>query len=121
MQTSSDVLDGHPDVASKGLCYALAEAYADGARTAGHQLRRIDVAALDFDFLRSQAEFEKGQAPPSIAAAQRDIQWADHLFIVFPLWLGDMPAVLKAFFEQTLRPGFAFAYRSNGFAIQHLV
>lgn len=114
------ILNGHPDAASKGLCHALAEAYGDGARAVGHQVRRIDVAALEFDFLRSQAEFEKGEPPPAIAVAQRDIQWADHLFIVFPLWLGDMPAVLKAFFEQTLRPGFAFSYRSNGFPIQHL-
>jgi putative NADPH-quinone reductase len=114
------ILNGHPDVASKGLCHALAEAYADGARIAGHEVRRIDVAALEFGFLRSQAEFEKGQAPPSIVAAQRDIQWADHLFVVFPLWLGDMPALLKAFFEQTLRPGFAYAYRPKGFPIQHL-
>jgi putative NADPH-quinone reductase len=27
--------------------------------------------------------------------------------IIYPLWLGTMPALLKAFFEQTLRPGFA--------------
>jgi len=35
--------------------------------------------------------------------------WADHVVILFPLWLGSMPALLKAFFEQVLRPGFAFA------------
>jgi putative NADPH-quinone reductase len=40
--------------------------------------------------------------------------------VIFPLWLGDMPAVLKAFFEQTLRPGFAFSYRSSGFPAMHL-
>jgi putative NADPH-quinone reductase len=26
--------------------------------------------------------------------------------VLYPLWLGDMPALLKAFLEQTLRPGF---------------
>lgn len=114
------ILNGHPDAASRGLCHALAEAYADGARSAGHQVRRVDVAALDFGFVHSQAEFEKGKAPAAIADVQHDIKWADHLLIVFPLWLGDMPAVLKAFLEQTLRPGFAFAYRSSGFPIQHL-
>jgi len=114
------ILNGHPDIGSKGLCHALAGAYADGARVAGHEVRRIDVAALEFNLLRSQAEFEKGQAPTAIAAAQQDIQWADHLFVVFPLWLGDMPALLKAFFEQALRPGFAYAYRPNGFPVPHL-
>jgi putative NADPH-quinone reductase len=29
--------------------------------------------------------------------------------IFFPLWLGDMPALLKGFLEQVARPGFAFA------------
>ena len=30
------------------------------------------------------------------------------LVLVFPLWLGEMPALLKAFFEQVARPGFAY-------------
>jgi len=29
--------------------------------------------------------------------------------IIYPLWLGAMPALLKAFFEQTFRAGFAIA------------
>jgi len=33
--------------------------------------------------------------------------------IVYPLWLGCMPALLKAFFEQTLRPGFAIKPERN--------
>ncbi|UYN96833.1 MAG: NAD(P)H-dependent oxidoreductase [Enhydrobacter sp.] len=114
------ILNGHPDASSKGLCHALAEAYAEGARDAGNDVRRIDVAGLDFGFLRSQAEFEKGKVPAAIVAAQQDILWADHLVVVFPLWLGDIPAVLKAFFEQTLRPGFAFDYRPSGLPTMHL-
>lgn len=114
------ILNGHPDARGKGLCHALADAYADGARKSGYSVERIDVAALDFGFLHSQAEFEKGKAPAAIAAAQEQIRTADHLVVIFPLWLGDMPAVLKAFFEQTLRPGFAFTYRPTGFPIKHL-
>ena len=30
------------------------------------------------------------------------------LVLFFPLWLGDMPALLKGFLEQVARPGFAF-------------
>jgi putative NADPH-quinone reductase len=36
------------------------------------------------------------------------------LLIVFPLWLGDMPAVLKAFYKQVLRPGFALGKAQPG-------
>lgn len=114
------ILNGHPDAASTGLCHALASAYEDGARSAGHVVRRLDVAKLDFGLLHSQAAFEKDAPPPAIMAAQESIRWSNHLVVIFPLWLGDMPAVLKAFFEQALRPGFAFTYRPSGFPIQHL-
>ena len=35
--------------------------------------------------------------------------------ILYPLWLGDVPALLKAFLEQVMRPGFALRYREKGF------
>ena len=53
-------------------------------------------------------------APPAICEAQESIYWADHLVIVFPLWLGAMPSIVKAFLEQAMRPGFAFRYGDNG-------
>jgi putative NADPH-quinone reductase len=114
------ILNGHPDPATTGLCHALASAYEEGARAAGHAVRRLDVAKLDFGLLRSQAAFEKDAPPPAVAAAQDSIRWANHLVVIFPLWLGDMPAVLKGFFEQALRPGFAFTYGKRGFPIRHL-
>lgn len=114
------ILNGHPDPESKGLCHALADAYAAGACEAGHAVRRLNVATLDFDLVRSQAEFEKGIPPTDIASAQNAILWANHLVVIFPLWLGDMPALLKAFFEQALRPGFAFVDRPNGFPVPQL-
>ncbi len=109
------ILNGHPDPVRKGLCHALADAYGAGAVEGGHEMRRLDIATLDFGFVRSQAEFENGGAPADIEAAQASIKWASHVVVIFPLWLGDVPAVLKAFLEQTLRPGFAYAYRPSGF------
>ncbi|MDI1285063.1 MAG: NAD(P)H-dependent oxidoreductase [Reyranella sp.] len=109
------ILNGHPDPVRKGLCHALADAYGTGAVEAGHDVRRLDIATLDFGFVHSQAEFEHGNAPADIEAAQASIKWANHMVVIFPLWLGDVPAVLKAFLEQTLRPGFAYAYRPSGF------
>ena len=83
MGTRILILNGHPDTARKGLCGALADAYADGAVSAGHTVDRLDIGALHFDLLRSQAEFETGRAPPEIAAAQEAIRRADHLVVKF--------------------------------------
>lgn len=102
------IIQGHPDAAQRHYGHALADAYAEAAQAAGHDVRRIEVARLRFECLRSVSEWH--QPPASdIVAAQEAIRWAEHLVIVFPLWLGTMPALLKAFLEQVLRPGFGVA------------
>ncbi|WP_262268427.1 NAD(P)H-dependent oxidoreductase [Microvirga yunnanensis] len=99
------IIQGHPTPGGH-FCHALAEAYAEGAFAGGHQVRFIAVADLDFPLLRSKADWDG--APPSsvIAEAQRTMAWAEHLVIIHPLWLGGMPALLKGFLEQALRPAF---------------
>ena len=115
------LIQGHPDAAQHHLCNALERAYARGAEAAGHEVRHLDVAALDFPLLRSQQEWEQGVLPASLKPAQDDIRWAEHLVFFFPLWLGDMPALLKGFLEQVARPGFAFnANRQDPFAKKRL-
>lgn len=108
------LIQGHPDNSKVHLCHALAQAYVEGAREAGHEVRTIDVAALDFPLLRSQQEWEHGALPSALAQSQQDIHWAQHLVLFFPLWLGDMPALLKGFLEQVARPDFAFEYVEGG-------
>lgn len=107
------LIQGHPDASRPHLCDALEDAYARGAQAAGHEVRRLRVASLDFPILRSQEEWEKGALPPGLAEAQTDIKWAEHMVFFFPLWLGDMPALLKGFLEQVARPGFAFSREGN--------
>lgn len=104
------LIQAHPDPAGGHLCHALADAYAEGAIKAGRQVRVVDVAQLDFPLLRSPKDWREGEVPASLRPAQEAIRWADHLVFFFPLWLGDMPALLKGFLEQVARPGFAFDY-----------
>src|SRR4029450_10509490 len=76
-------------------------------------VRSTSVAELDFPLLRSQKAWEDTEVPISLRQAQEDILWAEHLVLFFPLWLGDMPALLKGFLEQVARPGFAFKYNEG--------
>jgi len=108
------VVIGHPDPSPERLCRALASAYADGAERAGHIVRRIDLALLDIPLLRTMQEFEHGAIPDSLKEAAEAVVWAEHFVFVFPLWLGTVPAMLKAFLEQVMRPGTAFAYPAKG-------
>jgi len=108
------IIQGHPDPAGGHLCNALADAYAEGAQTGGHGVSRIDLAKIDFPLLRTQVEFEAGNLPRSLAGARDALITADHVVIVFPLWLGTMPALVKAFLEQIMRPGATRAPQSDG-------
>lgn len=108
------LIQAHPDATQPHLCHALASSYASGAEKAGHLVRRVNLAELDFPLLRSQQDREKGAVPASLKLAQDDIGWAEHIVFFFPLWLGDMPALLKGFLEQVARPGFAFTREEGG-------
>lgn len=105
--TRITLIDGHPDPAPERFVHALADAYARSAEEAGHQVRRLDLAKIDFPFLRTARDWQDGAPGTAIKRAQDDVRWADHVVIVYPLWLGDVPALLKAFLEQVARPGFA--------------
>jgi putative NADPH-quinone reductase len=109
------IIQGYPDPGGNRLCHALADVYAQSAAAAGYEVTRIEVARLDFPILRTKEEFETGHLPESLLEAQRAIVSAQHLVIVFPLWHGTMPALLKAFIEQVMRPGVALEYREHGF------
>ena len=108
MSTQITIIQGHPDPAGGHLCHALASAYMDGARQAHHDVQVVDVARLDFPLLRSAHAWRHDPLPAPLGPVQETIRWADHLVFFFPLWMGDMPALLKGFLEQVARPGFAF-------------
>jgi putative NADPH-quinone reductase len=109
------VIQGHPDPAGGHLLHAMADAYADGATASGHDVRRIEVAKLEFPLLRTQEEFGSDTMPANLIGPRDELRWAEHWVFLFPLWHGTMPALLKGFLEQIFRPGFAMERRERGF------
>lgn len=100
------VIMGHPRKDS--YCAALATEYIRGANDAGVKVESLILADM---------QFEKNVVVPSpqyqhleddILRARELISWADHLVFVFPTWWGNFPALLKAFLDRVLTPGFAF-------------
>lgn len=108
------VILGHPRLES--YCNALSQAYEHGAVDAGAEVRRLDLARLEFDpILRSESEArfsgEHGSGlEPDLLRSQQDITWADHLVFVYPSWWGSFPALLKGFIDRAFMPGFGFKY-----------
>lgn len=105
------ILQGHP--AAQSLCGALAEAYAQGAREAGHAVTLLALRELAFDPVLHEGYRVVQPLEPDLLEAQRLVREADHLVVVYPTWWGGMPALLKGFFDRMLLPGFGFRYREG--------
>ena len=75
-----------------------------------------DLAALNFDPVLSHEglqDYYRGAIPADMASLVRHLQWASDLVFVLPLWMFDMPAMLKGYFEKVFRPQVAFEFREN--------
>lgn len=105
------VILGHPHAHSYGA--HLAQRAAQVFTEAGHEVRSLKLHALNFDpILRAGYRGEQA-LEPDLQTAQEMLLWAEHWVLVYPVWWGGMPALLKGFFDRVLLPGFAFRYRKN--------
>ncbi|MGL5136967.1 MAG: NAD(P)H-dependent oxidoreductase [Beijerinckiaceae bacterium] len=107
------IIQGNPDPSRHHYGHALESAYGEAARAAGHEVRDITVAKLPLPYIATGEQWKAESAIPEVRAAQQDIAWADHLVIIFPLWLGDMPAILKSFLEHISCGGFVMAEKEG--------
>jgi putative NADPH-quinone reductase len=105
------IIQGHPD--EESYCRALGNAYKMGAISEGAEVQEIVVSELSFNPSLNFGYRKRTKLESDLLAAQDKIKWADHLVIIYPLWWGGMPAILKGFFDRTFLPGFAFQKREN--------
>jgi len=111
MKKNTLVVLGHPD--ENSFCGALAEAYVEGARNAGTDVREIRIGSLEFEPVPRRRHWDDRELEPDLAEAQELIRWARHLVFVYPVWWGTIPALMKGFIERVFTPGFAFRYREG--------
>jgi NAD(P)H dehydrogenase (quinone) len=102
---------GHPS--KKSFCASLAEKYCAGARYSGSEIKQIHVRDLDFAPFLDDGYSENQIIEPDIIKAQELIKWADHLVFIYPTWWSTPPALMKAFIERTLLPGFAYKFKKS--------
>ncbi|ENM5923943.1 NAD(P)H-dependent oxidoreductase, partial [Vibrio mimicus] len=99
---------GHPNTGS--FCDALFNSYIKGAELRGANIRTIKLSELSFDPVLWKGYREIQELEPDLIKAQQDIQWAEHIAFIYPIWWGSIPSLMKGFIDI---PGFAFKYREN--------
>jgi NAD(P)H dehydrogenase (quinone) len=96
------IVVGHPQ--HNTFCEALGKAYQSAAQAAGHEARLFTLADMTFDPILHEG-YRKIQAlEPDLETAYESLSTCSHLVLIFPLWCGDMPALMKGFIERILQP-----------------
>lgn len=97
-------------------CEALGEAYRRGAESGGHQAQLFLLGRMTFDAVLREGYRREQALEPDLIAAREAFVRCDHLVFIFPLWCGDMPALLKGFLERVLQPDLLNAQKIGGTA-----
>lgn len=93
---------------------ALGKAYQRGAESGGHQAQLFLLGQMKFDAVLREGYRREQPLEPDLAAARAAFVGCDHVVFIFPLWCGDMPALLKGFFERVLQPDLLKVQTSGG-------
>ena len=105
------ILLGHPDQDSfNGRIF---DTYVLAANHAGHEVRTQQIGQMKFDPVLWKGYKVVQELEPDLKTAQENILWCDKWVIIYPVWWGSVPAVLKGFFDRTLYPGFAYKHHEN--------
>jgi len=106
------IINGHP--AKSSLNRTLAEAYADAARTAGHDVRITHLNELNFDPDYGFGGYKEWKPlEPALEGVADDIEWSEHVVLTTPMWWGGPPAKLKGLIDRAFLPGRFFDTRNT--------
>jgi putative NADPH-quinone reductase len=97
------VISAHPDPGSFGS--RLADAYVEAAQ-ALHEVRRQNLFDLDFDPVLREGLRRVQPLEPDLITVQANLNWAQHVVVFYPVWWGNVPAVLKGMFDRALNSEF---------------
>lgn len=94
------------------------KAIKETAESKGHSVIEIDLITDGFNPVMTAEDLKawgQGQSvDPLVKKYQKAIENVDILVFPFPIWWGNMPAVLKGFCDKVLLPGWAYKHGDSG-------
>ena len=109
------VIYAHPN--SESFNAAVAQVVKEELDKKGGQVKLKDLYAMNWNPVLSQADFQgfhNGTIPADIMAEQADVNWADLVIMIAPVWWTSVPAILKGYIDRVFSLGFAYEYTPTG-------
>ncbi|MDO5105888.1 NAD(P)H-dependent oxidoreductase [Capnocytophaga sp.] len=104
------VIYAHPY--EKSFNYAILQETEKILKNRGGAYRTIDLYAEKFNPVYSKEElalFSKGEAlDPQVLRYQQYLKQAKRLIFIFPIWWGNVPAIVKGFFDKVFLKTLAY-------------
>jgi NAD(P)H dehydrogenase (quinone) len=117
------VVYSHPVQTS--YCAALCARAIDALRTAGHEVRLVDLYGEGFDPVLSRQERLHYHTPvvnERLIHAHLDaVKWAEALVFIYPTWWYGLPAILKGWLDRVWVPHATFTLPENDEPIRGLM
>lgn len=108
----------HP--AEQSFTMSVAERYAETVRAAGHQVVMRDLYRLGFDPVLQEEE-RHGKPRADVEAEWAALGKVDVFVLVYPIWFGAPPAMLKGYIDRVFGAGRQLGYDGSSGAASLLV
>ena len=108
----------HPHEGS--FCSAIRDAVISGLETGEHEYKLVDLGRDEFDpvmrakdlkaFAMAGRIGEEGLegVDPIVLKYMKELRWAEHIVMIFPIWWMSMPAMMKGFVDKVIFPGVVY-------------
>lgn len=110
------ILYAHPY--DKSFNHAVLETVKNKLDQQGKEYNVIDLYADGFNPVIDAASlrlYSKGETADPLAAKYLDLLLkSDEFIMIFPIWWGMMPAIVKGFFDKVMLSGTAYQYSETG-------
>lgn len=101
----------HPDACSFNA--AIARTYCETVRSLGHEAILRDLYRLGFDPVLQAGERRAAGGKASsddVAAELESLRGADIFVLIYPIWFGTPPAMMKGYVERVFGAGFSYRH-----------
>lgn len=108
------IIYAHPNTNS--LNHAILETVISGLKDTNRKFEVIDLYAEQFNPVLVFNEQDKRRDlknDPYTAKYRKQIEEANHLIFIYPIWWYGLPAILKGFIDRVFSSGFAYQYEGK--------